>query len=73
MTPYELTSSWGTSFSPTTLPPVLAQIPFMWAEQRGVAHQLVGQQHGEGLVTDCFRGAPTGVPEARGDVLVDDR
>ncbi len=42
-------------------------------EQRGVAHQLVGQHHGERLVADRFAGASDGVPEPPRLVLVDDR
>ena len=42
-------------------------------EQRRVAHQLVGQQHGERLVADRLAGAADGVAEATRVVLVDDR
>jgi hypothetical protein len=41
-------------------------------EERGIAHQLVGQEHGEGLVPDGLGGAPDGMAEALGGVLVDD-
>ena len=42
-------------------------------EQRRVAHQFVGQQHGERLVPDRFAGTPDGVAEPAGLILVDDR
>jgi hypothetical protein len=58
--------------TPTTLPPERAHAVHL-GEQRGVTHQLVGQEHRERPVADRLAGAPDGVPQPPRLVLVGDR
>ena len=59
ITPYRPTSSWGTSLSATTLPPVLAQTPFMWASSDESPISSSGSRTANGSSPMASRAQPT--------------